>query len=457
MEDLENIDKHLKQSLEDYSVQPRITSFDAVLKKLEKRKKRRFFIWILFPGIAVLGGLLFLGSFSLFNPNDYTERITNTPRSTVTRLKAKIPYPQRSTLPDKTITQSVSKTKKSSTPKNETKRKSSPNKTKKQKRESPVYLSIATKNNTDSVTPIANVIPQEPSSLIIVDITPELMPDRLEPIQKALMSEHRTPDSVFFVSELAFDFVKDSVISGKPKKKIKFLIGLDYTPQLSSYQYSKNKQYDDDGAPAFQELYRKNRKSQTAFDYNHSFGIKTGLIIKDKWELLFGFGYQRYVYKEKSYQLGGNGNLQSLGIGNVNPQALSNTNASTEFNQSKFSYFYYSTDASKYFRINHFMKAKAGVGLQINQLHRVNTIFVASPNDYYYGNKEQAPVSKWMCNVNVTMGFIQDLGARAQFHLSPGFFYSPNSMFNNAYVIKQKAYGFNLECLLLFRLGKISE
>lgn len=456
MEDLENIDKHLKQSLEDYSVQPRITSFDAVLKKLEKRKKRRFLIWIIFPGIAVLGTLLSLGSFGLFNPNNYTERITNTSEATATPLKTNTSYPKKGILPDKTKAPSVSITTRSRAPKKESMHFSPLNKAKKQKRETTfVHLPVATKNTVDSVTSLSNGLPMAPSPLEVTDVRPELVPDRLEPVQSNLIAEVRTPDLILIRPDIAFE--KDSIISEKPKKKMKFLVGLDYTPQLSSYQHTKNKRYNSDGAQEFPELYLKNKKNQTTFDYNHSFGIKAGLVIKDKWELLFGFGYQRYIYKEVPYQLGGNGNLQSLGFGNVAPQTIYNADTYTEFNKNKFSYFYYSIDASKYFRMTRFMKVKACAGIQVNNLHRVNTIFVAGSNEYYYGNKEYAPASKWMYNVNATMGFIQDLGKRAQFHLCPGFFYSPGSMFNNVYVIKQKAYGFNLECLLLFKLGKFNE
>lgn len=454
MEDLENIDKHLKQSLEEYSVQPRITSFDAVLKKLEKRKKRRFLIWFLFPGIAVLGGVLLLASFNLFNKNNYSQQTGITSKSKLVPLKTKASYP-KSTLPDKTNTSSVSQPIRPRAPKKETTPISSINKTKKQKREPTVLLPMNTKNETDSVMRSASEVSQNPAPLLIADTLPELLPERLEPMQLSLIADVSDLDPILSEPEFVLDVANDSVISIKPKRKMKFLLGLDYTPQGSSYHYAKNKGYDDDGALAFPELYRKNKKSQASFDYNHSFGIKAGLLIKEKWELLFGFGYQRYAYKERPYQLGGTGNTQSLGSGNAGTSTLSNANTVTDSHENKFNYFYYSCDASTYFKTKRFMKVKAGAGLQINQLHTVNTIFVAEPNKYSVANKEYAPASKWMCHVNVTMGFIQDLGDRAQFHLCPGFFYSPNSMFNNAYVIKQKAYGFNLECLLLFKLGKL--
>lgn len=456
MEDLENIDKHLKQSLEDYSVQPRITSFDAVLKKLEKRKKRRFLIWFLFPGIAILGGMLSLGSFHLFHPNNYPEQATRTSESTFIPLKTKASSPKKNTLPNKTNTQAISEAIRSHrAPKKETTLVSSANKTKKQKREISVHLPMSTKNKMDSVVPPARVLLKQPALFADADTLSELLPERLEPMQLSLIAEVSDPDPILSGPELVLDVANDSVISIKPKRKMKFLLGLDYTPQGSSYHYAKNRGYDDDGAQAFPELYRKNKKSQAGFDYNHSFGIKAGLLIKEKWELLFGFGYQRYAYKEIPYQLGGTGNTQSLGSGNVGTAALSNANTVTDFHENKFSYFYYSCDASTYFKTKRFMKVKAGAGLQINQLHAVNTLFVAEPNKYSVANKEHAPASKWMCNINVTMGFIQDLGNRAQFHLCPGFFYSPNSMFNHEYVIKQKAFGFNLECLLLFKLGKL--
>lgn len=301
----------------------------------------------------------------------------------------------------------------------------------------------------------ASEVSQKPAPLLIADTLPELLPERLEPMQLSLIADVSKPDPILSDPEFVLDVANDSVISIKSKRKMKFLLGLDYTPQGSSYHYAKNKRYDDNGAQAFPELYRKNKKSQASVDYNHSFGIKAGLLIKEKWELLFGFGYQRYAYKEIPYQLGGTGNTQSLGSGNAGTATLSNANTVTDARKNKFNYFYYSCDASTYFKMKRFMKVKAGAGLQINQLHTVNTIFVAEPNKYSVANKEHAPASKWMCNVNVTMGFIQDLGNRAQFHLCPGFFYSPNSMFNHEYVIKQKAFGFNLECLLLFKLGKL--
>ena len=59
MEENEHINKHLKNSLDEFLVQPKMNSFDEILIKLEKQKRKRFLIFFL-PGAAllVLGALV---------------------------------------------------------------------------------------------------------------------------------------------------------------------------------------------------------------------------------------------------------------------------------------------------------------------------------------------------------------------------------------------------------------
>lgn len=98
-----------------------------------------------------------------------------------------------------------------------------------------------TKNATDSVMRSASEVSQKPAPLLIADTLPELLPERLEPMQLSLIADVSKPDPILSDPEFVLDVANDSVISIKSKRKMKFLLGLDYTPQGSSYHYAKTR------------------------------------------------------------------------------------------------------------------------------------------------------------------------------------------------------------------------
>jgi hypothetical protein len=78
---------------------------------------------------------------------------------------------------------------------------------------------------------------------------------------------------------------------------------------------------------------------------------------------------------------------------------------------------------------------------------------ISPGNGYYTYGEDPHKTKEWDCRLDVKAGVIYDLGKRFQFRMSPGIFYTPTSMLSKTYLIKQKAYGVEMECLVVFKFN----
>lgn len=456
-----NIDDYLQKSMNSHEVQPGISSFDAVMKKLEKKRKRRFFMIFFFDVLGIA-----LGAFFIFN---YSSKDLITHNSRKHRNEDLIPDVKKEFAAKENLANKTSKFKKKSSfqknanPKKE-KGSSSSNNLKEpeinnyqiSKTKSPIKNDIslqAVQTSDSEIKPIhidsphldsvirkeVGVIPSEQNALsdLIKDSINALLP---APVTVTLpLNSAQLPDSV-----------------PKNKTRHKFMLGLNVNPQLSSYQFSENKDrsavYDANKGEPFSALYLENRKKQNSFKFNYAFGIKFGLSIKDKWELWFAGGLQRYTYTEKLYAL-------ATGLSNtlVGPSGIGYNSAVPQSAYEKgyknfYRYVSYGLELNRIIKPNPFLRLKWGLGLKANQLIGARYIFVNAPDVYYLGYySDKKNLSQWVYTINLNTGIIKDFSKLMQLRLCPGIFYSPSSMYNKTYVVKQRSYGMELECLLIYK------
>ena len=453
MED--NMDKHLKQSLDEFSFQPKFSSFDEVLRKMEKRKRRSIFLWFVLPGIFITAGALMLLSGSYLDKDTLqsnTEIFTkiNSKQQSTQNIQGQIKkQPAENSIHQKKVLSDE----KNLNDKLETKFPKDKDQTLKQN---------TSRNNDNGISahPLVKVSFPASNDLIknssVVEELPELEPEKLEMVSAFIpVNNSVIPDlSPSFNEEKVVHLKNDSVTN--PKKSLRFLIGIDFDPQLNSYLLTKNRNNDGrfvmNSSESFSKAYLENKKRQNTIRYNYNAGIRAGFVIHEKWEILLGFGFQRFKEKEKIYDLVNNvgpfsnSTPQSFTAGNISGTQIGNTYANT------LRYIYYSLEASKYFSWKKFTKMKMGVGMHANNIRSSNMVIVENADAYSYLSTRSTPLNEWMYSVNLKLGFIHDLSNKIQFQFCPGIFSGINSVFNKTYVIDQRVYGFNLECLLIFKI-----
>jgi len=457
-----NIDDHLQNAMDNFEIQPRITSFDAVMKKLEKKRRRRFFMLFFFGACVGLLGFLV---------------ILNVPsRKVLTRDSEKHLPAKKIIVSKKEITEKQKILKKPATNEHVASFQKN-NKTKQDKSDIAAnsQKKPVRKNNPIpvAVTPLKNVMTvqsfQSLNSQAQTDKNGSLVSDSLNSketpfvfLDQKLLSLPQV-DSVYeltFPAAITFpiEFAQKPDSLPKNKKRFKFMIGLNVNPQLSSYQFSENKHrdaiYDNNTTGGtFSKLYIENRKKQNSFKLNYAFGIKFGCSVDDKWELWLAAGIQRYTYSERLYALALKLSNTLVGPSGINFNAAPPSSYYENGFKSSFTYVSYCLDFNKIIKPNPFLKLKFGLGLKANNLLMANYIYVKSPDVYYSNNYTGRDyLSLWMYTTNLNLGVIKDLSKRLQFRLSPGVFYSPSSMFSKNYVIKQKSFGLEVECLLVLKL-----
>ena len=469
MEDNEHINKHLKESMDEFLVQPKLTSFDDIIKKVEKKRRRKFFIFF-FPGALFLA----FGTIALFNINSFIPSkdsgITlNNPSTRTGALKSKSEVEKTTTAPHRTAPSS-SATEPTQIPKEINSKVSSPStiltqpkkKTFSPKKENSLLSETTSLTepfspaDENTITSSKEEILNEPAEQILLEDKKELVQaDKLDPIPLYLPLVSMRSDLI------PTDAVSDALViaeqdSLKKKNKVKFLIGLAFNPQFGSYLFQKNSNTPD---KTFSEDYLTNKKEQNSFKYNYAWGIKTGILIKDKWEILVGFGFQRYNQEEKIKPLTPTGPVPTVANFNKSEALTLNSSVVAKSGQtyvSKYSYSDFSLEGSRIIDFRSLLKVKMGVGLHMQHLSfRTNArmIIADSPTQFYYGNGYNSSINSWQSVISIKGGLIEDLSKRIQVQLCPNFFYMPNSMFKKDYVIKQKAFGFGIEALLLFKIG----
>lgn len=488
MEDQDNINEHLKARLEEFKLNPRMTSFDEIQKKMKKKKRRGFFFFLI-PGIFLVLGLTgyfsFIKEVSIQKPladknterfeterpaslsgseqmeglkrNKLPEKISKNNRLNSEKMKQntetlfsgenkknkrsvnKLSAPEQTIKPSKEISgqksfvsQSISVAKK---------------KRRQQEAKESSHASLSdtenlSYNNREGGT-------EKFENAEILPITTEAMLLKTMPLIYPGVAQSMRVDSL---KEIALNR-NDSIIK---EKKLNFFVGLTFNPQLGAYLFTQQK------VSAFEkevsDAYLKAVKSENVPLFNYGCGLKAGILINQKWEVLVGFGFQRYIQKSKAVLIPVSSfTNQSTAIPST---YVSNTNNAADPNavyKSTFNYYDFSAEIARYRTFNRFFKIKFGLGLHAQKLSGRSQLFsdekaVATAQYDGYSLYTPQQLKKWIGNVNLKAGLIEDLTKNIQFQACPNVFYSPTSMLTKANYLKQNNYGFGLECLLLFRL-----
>lgn len=456
MEEFEHMDHHLKESLDGLSLQPKITSFDAVLKKMAAKKRRRILFWWLIPGILITGGVLAYLGFESNHKSQYSDLVPKTPALQGAETKS---HTSNAYAPDARLKMSKSKfnaQKQKVTPPPQTLVAKSPHKNQirfaKQTSQTKNSLQI---NPSSGVSETSADFSSELKNVGVNDSSVSF--EYLLPLDLVLPLEEKDLESGQISENSIASVDPDSLTKEKKSKRIQFIWGPHLDPQAGSNLFAVNTNSDYDKTLA--KTYSEQRWKNNTVNFNYHLGLKMGLILRDKWEFLAGLGFQKFTNSEKITSL-----LPVLSFANNYNQAVpASTSKRKEsvvpasygqtYNNS-FNYLSYKLEASKYVSWRRFTKMKIGCGLQLNQLLWANTVIVGENNDYsYYRHTRSGALRKWTSILDFKLGFIHDLNSRTQFQFCPAVFCAPNSMFVKSYLVKQRPFGFSLECLLLFKLG----
>jgi hypothetical protein len=491
MENKFDTDEQLRNSLRDFEAIPDSRSFDAILEKMNKKKKRRFFIIFFWTGLIALSGIAIPLAFHFYNVGKTTsiatnDTLTHSPSQHATGSHT---TPASAQNPDSQLKQASLSTQNAlslevTSPKIKADKTmpvkdqaninasatglSSSNSTKQRSETTSVEENKQNVSSTGKAPETTDKKALEISAPEKTDQFQANIPKASQNIQTVTVSEH--PIETMYMSVIQTSFAMDSVqpdviaflnegsypmlfLAPEKKNTFSFYIGAQASPQLNSFALSKNPNRDpayNTSGIDFPDFYLNTKKDQSRFNFSVPFGIKTGMQINGKYELLAGVGYQTFTEKERLYAVG-----PTTVISLPDPSIAYTSSAYAIPHKNSFRYLSYSLEANRLFLSSRVIGFKLGLGLQGNQLINSNYVFVASPNVYSQAYSDREKLSPWTLTTKVKAGIIFNANRRFQFHISPGFFYSPTSIFKRDYVIRQKPYGFDVECLMLFRLFKI--
>lgn len=450
-----NIDDFLKQSMDEFEFQPRINSFDAVMDKLAKKKRRRI-MFILFIGISLLGTLAFL--FSTDKTNLLVAKSTKEAQARTKQTayeKTALINQSKADVKDKRNLKRL----KSAVPAKSDFGKPTINRNSAQNPAAPLNITAvdnhiaqaATLNNTiiaaSSAQPPATYTP----ALDYVAISsPETNSDS-STTAKSAIAAHSLTNATAVISKI--ELSADSQIANKKNRR--FMIGINANPQYSSLLLRENKNrnpwYDTANSATYAETYLKSRKENNRFNFNYSLGIKLGYQLNDKWEVWVNGGFQHVMYYEDFFTTYQGNTLTGSGFTSA---GLTNTAKQTEKGyKNEFYYRTFGFNFSKTIEPNPFLKLKFDFGLCANNLFISRTSFIALPNSYFADFKSiEAQTSKWIYSANLRFGIAKELTDRIQYRISPGLFFAPASMFKREYIIKQNNYGAEVEAALIFKM-----
>lgn len=489
MENQFDTDEQLRNALRDFEAIPDSGSFDAILEKMNRKKKRRLFIIFFWTGLIALSGIavpLMFGFYGSAKPSaismaktkavtptqneadtDKLHAALTTPEvhgqhasasSTGQALSSEIPKPEAKADPagSHPMNRGASAIASAASPaKNHQDKKPieqannpgsaftgpEPNHKTNSGTGSPEEAgtkhTAPSKSDRDKALSDYSIYAAGISEVMYMTVIPISLPvDSTQQDLSASLKEAAYP-ALFLVPE--------------KKNTFSFYLGAQASPQFNGFAVSKNPNkdhgYNTFGAN-FSDLYLANKKNQSHFNFSLPFGIKAGLQINKRYEVFAGFGYQSFIEQEKLYA--------------VEPSTITSTvdpgiayNAAANFSvpyKNQFRYLSYSLEGNRLFQTGKAIGFKVGLGLYGSQLINSNYVFSISPNVYGQTFRGRENLSSWLLTTKVKAGVIFNPNRRFQCHISPGFFYSPTSVFKKEYVIRQKPFGVDVECLLLFRL-----
>jgi hypothetical protein len=491
MEKKFDTDEQLRNSLRDFEAIPDSSSFDAIIEKMARKKKRRIFFMFFWTGLTAFTGItlsLLVHPYesgktsSIMAPAIHMDFPTRqNPETSSPEAVAKHPLIQgtessNSTPGNTSLPKTTSQVAKAGT--------TLPGKQQASINASVTQASLAKQhsekpgfeqNNTYSVSSKGKALgttDKNDAEMNAVEKTGQFRSNST----KASQNVETIPVSVHLIqaiympviqATLPVDSVQPEVIASLhegsypalflvPEKKnsFSFYLGAQASPQLNSFVLSRNPNRD----PAyhasgsdFPDFYLDKKNGQSRFNFSVPFGIKAGVTINKKYEVFAGVGYQVFTEKEKLFAVSPS-TITSI----VDPGIAYSTAAGFSMPyKNNFRYMYYSLEANRIFLTSKTIAFKVGLGLYGNQLLNSSYVFAMSPNTYGQAISGRQTLSPWLLTTKVKAGVIFNANKRFQCHISPGFFYSPTSVFKRDYVIRQKPFGFDIECMILFRLFKI--
>lgn len=489
MENKFDTDEQIRNVLRDFEAIPDSRSFDAILEKVNRKKKRRRFIIFFWTGLIALSGITVpLAFFSdnaekpsalTFNDTHTDDSSTHTATSQSNFSDMHADQQTKKALSSDLVNPSKLQATKPKTPESAT----APGKEQKKFNASAAQISL-TKPHSENI----NAEEKNKPNILATSIHPETtgengsvmnafekpeqaLSNTSKFVQKAdtiTVSGHsdHTMYMIILQAPLPVDSVRRDVIAfidegsypglfmvPEKKKTFAFYIGASASPQFNSFGLSVNP----DSDPTYQtsginfpDAYLNNKKSQSRFNFSIPFGMKAGVQINNTYEIYAGIGYQCFAEKEKLYAVG-----PTTIISIPDSNNLYSGSAYSTLHKNSFRYLSYSLEANRLFQISKVIGFKLGIGCTGNQLLRSEYAYVKAPNLYSQDVSGKEQLSPWLLTAKIKAGIIFNPNRRFQFHISPGFFYSPTSVFKKGYVIRQKPYGFDVECMMLFRLFRI--
>lgn len=456
MEENEHIYKHIKDSLENYVLQPKVTSFDEILRRVEEKRKRRF-LFFLFPGLI----LIVAGLFFLFGSETPSREI-----SVMENQSAFSKYPEEKAA-DKLVVDGGEKERKpvnkqasgnasSALPGREpavVKQDALPAPKKRvtinQSMESVDTGNQDALNAAAAPSELSGAFPESDSHMQadILSIKPVLLP------------------AYGRVSDLVMDSLKISELpeekreSSEKDKLFRYFAGIDFQPQATAFHFLENSQrnsnFDNNAGEPYSAVYLRHRKKENAVNFNYSYGLKLGLVWRDRYEVIIGAGFQRfkgvetYVPVPVAYV----NSVVNNNLPNFYPSGLMSGQDNSEF-VNMFRYRYYSLELGRYLNKSYFTRVKIAAGIQVNHITKSTNVYHVSHGHSHYESMNYYSVyNRFNYAVNLKIGFVQDLSRRLQIQFCPTVFYSINSMFARDYILKQKNLGAGLQALLLFKIG----
>lgn len=479
MENRFDTDEQLKKLLGAFEAIPDSGSFDAILEKMEKKKKRRAFIIFFWIGLAALSAIALPVLFSLYDKPSTPASVSIHNSSSVQTETGAASNPDITSNPS-TRQMSQPQIAGSLETGTEGKRAQNNNTYSATIIATPALSGKATHNQEGTQQQpkqYASANPenahQQESGAASIQKYGAANPATAETSSQKTSSEHviyNTPDpEVMYMSPINVSLAPDPdqpdisaslrepgsatvFLAPEEKKKISFYVGVQASPALSSFAFSKNPGrdpvYDASGAN-FSDLYLEAKKDQRQLRFGLSYGIKAGIRLKDTYEVLAGFGYQSFTERESPYTIPTS--TLSANTNTTPAYAIPLSNITGPVTKT-FHYTSYSLEVNRLFRSNQVLAFKSGLSLYGNHLARSAYPFTTEApgsNPVYSDTKLLSP---WLLTFKVKAGLVFNANRRLQLHISPGVFYSTTSVYRKDYVIRQKPFGFDMECMVLFRL-----
>ena len=437
MKQNKQIDEHVSRLLKEHEARPALSSFDAVLARLQKKRRKRL-LWIFFTGLG-LSGSIFLAYYSVTAGKNISSEKTitvqydrpTTGQPDVIALQKTIAETHAVNDQQASLKETLSKT---GGEKNKAQSSVPGNARTSQIIPSPAALSATFEKQTAPV----------PGSEQLFNAIPE----KNNPVNERQNIQNASADGIVYLNAVTPVFISASPeidaykplalrpllndsLNKKGKRPYKLYLGISINPQIANYSVHKN--------PAFSSsaynAYLRSKKEQAKFRFTYGFGLRFGLVYKDKWEFLAGFGYQQYNYYEKSppFSTIGAIPLNTYPYNTNNPLIPGKDGFKTTLNYSS-----YNLDAAKIITFKSLIKIKAGAGLQVNRLF--GTGF----------NTANASIT--VLTPHIKAGAIYDITKKLQLQLCPDLYYSAGSVLNKNNAVRQNSYGIGLEGSLLFKI-----